>query len=111
MHTLPDVISKAVTRDERDLCMAADRLWSGTSDHLLAVYLCLKSAERGGWLGAAALVKVALTTPAERGAVLRALRGKVERAKPSRTGPKMDRYNAAIVGLDGLDTIHALEDL
>lgn len=100
-----------MTRDERQLCEAAERLWPGTSDHLLAVYLCLKSAERGGWLGASALLKVALTTRADRTAMLRALRGKVERAKPSRTGPKKDRYNAAIVGLDALDAVHALEDL
>ncbi len=92
-----------MTKDESTLLSGAELHWAGSGEHLLAVYLCLKKAESMGWFWAGATIKSLLLDPPDRRAsTIAELRARVEHAKPARKGPRMDRYQAAIAGLDAL---------
>lgn len=98
-----------MSKDETRLIEGAGLHWPGSGEHLLAVYVCLKQAKRKGWIWAGVTIKAALMGPkSARASVVAELRERVEaEAKSTRGGPKLDRYEAAIKGLDALDQLAA----
>jgi hypothetical protein len=100
-------VTRAEARAEAALYEAAEHLWLGSGKALVAIYHRLGNDDLGGWLNATSWIKVGLVDPDQRPAMARALRRDVEATKPTRNGPKMDRYNAAIAGLATIDKLIA----
>ena len=95
-------------KDERNLQIGAELHWPGSGAHLLAIYACLKKAERMGWLWAGATITDLLRIPDERTDTLRCLRERVQaKGKATRQGPKYARYHAAVLAIDALEALHA----
>lgn len=93
-----------MSKDEAKLVQGAGFHWPDSGEHMLAVYVCLKHATRKGWIWAGATIQALLLGPkTDREHLLGCLRERVEESKATRKGPKFDRYEAAIKGLDALD--------
>lgn len=94
-----------MTKTERKLHEGAERKLPGSGDMLVRIYRC--AAGRGPSLAMAAACAVFLTTSRSEGYAM--LKEMVRKHRPTRTGPKEERYHAAMGALDDLAVLAGLE--
>lgn len=90
------------TRDM--LWRGAQHHWTGAEDHVVAVYAWFDAVNPEQRLWSAATISAMLQAPTQRQGCLAGLRRSLGE-RPARRGPKMDRYDAALAGLDALDAL------
>lgn len=93
---------KQRTRDL--LWLGAQHHWTGAEDHVVAVYAWFDAVNPEQRLWSAATISAMLQAPTQRQTCLAALRERLG-VSPSRSGPKLKRYDAALAGLDALDAL------
>lgn len=94
-----------MTKTETTLFHGAEYRWPGSGKPLVVIYQCVKASGRGAGIGAAMTINIGLTEARARSEMMKLLRTQVEKAAATRSGPKRDRYLAALEALAALEKL------